>query len=50
VSRIVLEEMEHVPLKCAVPFEAEVKVGTRWGDLHKIETEEDVAIATASEE
>lgn len=50
VTAIVYEEMENVPLTCAVPFEAEVKVGTRWGDLHKLDKEEDVAIATASEE
>jgi DNA polymerase-1 len=50
VSAIVYEEMERVPIASPVPFECEVKVGTRWGDLHKIDKEEDVAIATASEE
>ena len=50
VSAIVREEMINVPLKCAVPFEAEIKVGLRWGDLHKMDKDEDVAIATTSEE
>jgi uracil-DNA glycosylase family 4 len=50
VSAIINEEMERVPLDSPVPFICEVKVGTRWGDLHKIDKEEDVAIATASEE
>ena len=50
VTAIVYEEMENVPLASPVPFEAEVKIGQRWGDLHKIDKEEDVAIATASDE
>jgi len=50
VSAILYEEMENVPLASPVPFKCEVKVGTRWGDLHKIESEEDVALASASDE
>jgi uracil-DNA glycosylase family 4 len=50
VSAIVHYEMVNVPLKSRVPFVAEIKIGTRWGDLHKMDKEEDVAIATTSEE
>jgi uracil-DNA glycosylase family 4 len=50
VSKIIYEEMTNVPLDSHVPFEAEVKIGKRWGDLHKIDKEEDVAIATSSDE
>jgi uracil-DNA glycosylase family 4 len=50
VTAIVHQEMENVPLASRVPFECEVKIGTRWGDLHKIDKEEDVAIATASDD
>lgn len=37
VTQIMREEMEeNVPLESRVPFEVEVKVGHRWGDLEKV--------------
>jgi len=37
VAEIMREEMEqNVPFKSRVPFEVEIKVGNKWGDLEKV--------------
>lgn len=49
VSAIVYEEMENPPLESRVPFKAEIKIGKRWGDLHKQDRDLEIVAADLAE-